>query len=370
MSPQTPVEKITQEISNLDLSSTKNNKKDEENLLYDIDECFCKPNIKALWQRINSRIRDFLRLNQIEQFGRRLPTRDVDLCDTREEWMDCVLMALESHRCELMAVALLGTRNRSQRIMGILDRHNELEEQMRECLDEVVEDAIKDAKHRKRRLRKMTKKKQKKMNRESARIEAPRLQTRKFRPFSRSSSRLFSRLKEPFTKIEMRLSPDINDGFFFKIGKEWMRNVAALDKAKELMQKQQILISLAHSAIVWDPTTVFFREGRIQGQLWTDGFKDEHIRKVEGDLWCVQMKWRPEERSKWRPKTIHVNGKFGRQDAEEVNWVPIRYNCPEAELDVEIFVYDDFYDEDEWCDWGDGQQFFDGRRRTILSRIF
>lgn len=157
-------------------------------------------------------------------------------------------------------------------------------------------------------------------------------------------------IPQPSAKIEIRLNPGASDGFFFKIGKEWMRIIAALDKAKELMQEQRILISLAHSAIVWDPTSVFFREGRIQGQLWTDGFKDEHIRKVEGDLWCVQMKWRPEERSKWRPKTIHVNGKFGRQDAEQASWVPIRYNCPEAELDVESFVYGDFYDEDDWCD--------------------
>ncbi|KAH0529726.1 hypothetical protein TsFJ059_004435 [Trichoderma semiorbis] len=234
--------------------------------------------------------------------------------------------------------------------MDILDSHNELEEQIRECVEEVVEDAIKDAKHREQRLRKMIKQEQKKINRESAGIEAPRRQTRKSIPFSRSSSRLFPSLKEASTKIEMRLSPDTNDGFFFKIGKEYMRNIATLDKAKELMQKQQILISLAHSAIVWDPTRVFFREGRIQGQLWTDGFKDEHIRKVKSDLWCVQMKWRPEERSKWRPETIHVNGKFGRQDEEQVNWVPIRYNCSEAELDVEIFVYGDFYDENEWCD--------------------
>ncbi|KAL7905624.1 hypothetical protein GGI35DRAFT_483347 [Trichoderma velutinum] len=369
MSPQEPVEGTAQEISNSDPPPAENNKDGEESLLYDISEVFCKPNRKTLWPRINSRIRAFMRLNQIEQFGSRSLTRHIDLCDTREEWMNCVLMALESYRSELTGVALWGTRNRSRRIVGILDSHNELEEQMRECIEEVVENAIEDAECRKSHLKKKLKWEQKMINRERAGQEAARRRTGTFRSFFHSSSLPFSSLRKPSIKIEIVLNPDINDGFFFQIGKERIRNIAALDKAKELMQKQQILIALAHSAVVWDPERVLFRERRIQGQLWTHGFKEEHIRKVEGDLWCVHMRWRPEERSKWRPKTIHVTGKFGRQEAERVDWVPLRYNYSEVELDVKIFVYDDLYDEDEWCERGDGQR-FDGPRRTGLSRIF
>ncbi|KAK4068365.1 uncharacterized protein Triagg1_7304 [Trichoderma aggressivum f. europaeum] len=235
--------------------------------------------------------------------------------------------------------------------MDILDSHAELEEQMRECVEGVVEDAIKDGERRKRRVRRYFKRVEKMVNREIARRDASRRRTNRSRLFSRSSFR-----RKPSSKIEILLNPDTNDGFFFNIGQERMRNMAALDKAKELMHKQQILIALAHSAMVWDPERVFFHEGKIQGQLWTDGFKEEHIRKVEGDLWCVRMKWRAEEGCKWRPKTIHVCGKFGRQDAEQVNWVlPIRGNCSEAELDVEIFVFDDFYDDEEWGDPDEGR---------------
>ncbi|EHK23350.1 uncharacterized protein TRIVIDRAFT_199731 [Trichoderma virens Gv29-8] len=372
MSDQESGGQTNQEIVGSANSPTTNNIRDNENLLYDISAVFGGPISKSLWPSINSRIRAFLRLNQIEQFRDQSHAKYIDSCKTQQEKMNCLLLNLQIHRGEMIQVALMGTKRFSSQLKEIIDSHTKLYEEMLEHVEEVVEDAIKHGDVYMRQLKKEFKRIEKEVNRQKVKSEVVRRKVGKCGSLFLRQWLQFPWTKKPFVKDTLIINPDTNDGFFFRIGLERLANIAALEKNKELMQKQHVLICLAHDAMVWDPENVFLHEGKVQGRLWTHGLKEEHFRKLDGDEWSVQMKWTAAEGSMWRPKTVHVNGKFGRRHGEQVEWVPIEPGRSDVDFDVEIHAFDDFYDEEEWGERGsrcDTDTWYRSNR-TWFERIF
>ncbi|KAL7951286.1 hypothetical protein V8C42DRAFT_339258 [Trichoderma barbatum] len=307
----------------------------DEGLVYNLSKESSGPSSQSQWPRINSTIRKFMRLNQIEMFRDPSEGIDCDLCETPEEKMECILMELEGYRSELIQVALMSTRGTSAgHLAAIVDSHNKLHKKMTEYVEAMVEDAIVDVENHKKR-----------------RIKAMKLSLAVDNCTSSTSwFWLLSWFKKPSSEIRVVLDPDAYDGFLYKKARQRTKRIAALNRARELMQKQNVLITMAQDEMVWNPERIFFYCGKIQGRLWTNGLKDEHITKVDGDLWSVQMKWIAEECGLWRPKSINVRGKFGRHDGEKVEWALIDVVCRDRVFNVEILVCDDLFHEEEWCE--------------------
>ncbi|KAH6606163.1 hypothetical protein Trco_005316 [Trichoderma cornu-damae] len=270
------------------------------------------------WDEISSKIRDFMRLNEIEEL--RDPYKRRPCSDSEAEEFKNGLALLEHRRAAVVRVALKSTRGAyGRRIAKVVKNFKETHALLTEWVHSSYEDGIEQARHQKA------------------------LGER--RPAAKPKS-LISRLK----KIKSGLASD-GRGAFQELAEKRDERLAELDKAMGLMQKHCVLIDLAQDTMIWDSVPFFCRRGSMQGKLWTRGLKAEHFTKLANGMWSVQMKWTAVTRSEWRPGTVYVDRRFGCYDKTKIDWVkmePARIVSGPGDLEfvVDVRVRDElFYEE-------------------------
>ncbi|KAL7783635.1 hypothetical protein V8C37DRAFT_35617 [Trichoderma ceciliae] len=304
------------------LGLTKKNPKMED-LMHSYHTRYKLSRLHSMTDRagIDIKIRDFMKLNEIEDFS--YPSLDESYMsfETAEETFKSVLGDLYQLRSDVVRISLMGTRGAyGRRIAEIVEWFKGLHTALTKFVHKAYEADIEEVQFQKKLQRQRTAAKRKS---------------------------IASRLK----KMKLAFTPDSN-GVFEALAKERDHRLAQLEKAMDLMQKHCVLINLAQDNMAWDSERFFCRGGAKQGKLWTHGFKAEHFTKLANGIWSVQMKWTAIEKSEWRPGTVYVDRRFGRYDKTKVDWVkmePARIvsGPGDVEFVVDIRVRDEFFFEEQ-----------------------
>jgi hypothetical protein len=272
------------------------------------------------WDQPNARIRDFMKLNEIEEFRDPALEQSISL-KSLEEALKSGLLAFRKLRFDVVLIALKGTTGAyGRRIAENVEEYKMLYGFLTKLVDDVYNTGVKEV-----QLQMELKERQKAIEPKS----------------------IVSRLK----KIKSVLKSD-SDDVFEVLAKERDERLAELDNAMELMQKHCVLINLAQDTMVWDSEAFFCRNGVKQGKLFTNGFEAKHFTKLANGIWSVEMKWTAVTKSEWRPRTVYVDRRFGCYDKTKIHWAkmaPARIvsGPGDVEFVVNVQVRDEFFYEEQ-----------------------
>ncbi|RFU80756.1 hypothetical protein TARUN_1412 [Trichoderma arundinaceum] len=273
------------------------------------------------WVEVNKKIRDLMKLNEIEELKEPALDKPLDSFESPEEGIKNALISLHSSRAEVVRIALKGTKGRYERhIMKAMKQFEYLHKCLVSAIHTLYEEDVAIAKHQKALV----------------------------------AHHIPAKPKSIVSRLKKKLGPKSdNDAVFEALAKDRDEKLVQAAHAMDLMQKHWVLINMAQDNMVWDSEALFRRNGVKVGRLWTNGFEAEHFTKLGNGMWSVQMKWTAVRKSTWRPRTIYVDRRFGRYDKTVIDWVemePARIvsGPGDVEFDVDIRVRDElFYEEQD-----------------------
>ncbi|KAM0446802.1 hypothetical protein ACHAO4_009125 [Trichoderma viride] len=240
---------------------------------------------------VNTRIRAFMRLNEIEELT--VPTLDnMGSAKTLDEALPKGLVILHQLRSKMVFTAMKGTTG----IYG-----NSLSGDYKEC------------KRLYRFLSKFSRDEYETGTKEVLQLRKLKEQQEAMEPKSISSR---------FKKIRSTRKANNDDASALdELTREYDQRLDQLDDAWRLLEKHCVILNMAQDNMVWNADALFSRKGINQGKLFTNGFKAEHFTKLASGMWSVQMKWTAKYKAEWRPGTIWVDRRFGCFTKTEIDWI-------------------------------------------------
>ncbi|KAK1248232.1 hypothetical protein MKX08_006452 [Trichoderma sp. CBMAI-0020] len=240
---------------------------------------------------VNTRIRAFMRLNEIEKLTAPI-LDDMGSAKTLDEALPKGLAIFHQLRSSMVLTAMKGTT-------GIYGNS--------------LSDDYKEYKRLSRFLSKFARDEY-----ETGTKEVLQLRKLKERQEAMEHKSISSRLK----KIRSTRKANNDDAAALEeLTTEYNQRLDLLDDAWTLLEKHCVILNMAQDNMVWNADVLFSRKGITQGKLFTNGFEAKHFTKLASGMWSVQMKWRAEYKTEWRPGTIWVDRRFGCFTKTEVDWI-------------------------------------------------
>ncbi|PTB44631.1 hypothetical protein M441DRAFT_24763 [Trichoderma asperellum CBS 433.97] len=267
---------------------------------------------------VNTRMREFMRLNEIEKLT--TPTVDpMGSFKTLDEAISNGLVIFHQLRTKIVLTAMKGTTG----IYGC-------------CITDDLEEYIRLY----RFLAKFATNEY-----ETGVKEVLQLRALKERQEAMERKSISSRLK----KIKSARKSDNDDNAALgELTRERNRRFAQLNDALELMEKHCVFINMAQDNMVWNAAVFFSLKGFGQGKLFTNGFEAKHFTKLANGMWSVRMKWSANYKAEWRPGTVWVDRRFGCLDKTKIDWIkmpPARIVSGPGDMEfrVDVRVRDDVF---------------------------